>query len=748
MRSVENSGEKPSNIFTVNNISCGGCVPRVEADFRTIPGVVQAEMHSVSRRAHIVWDPAKTNLRKLMEDIEALGWEVEPYTARTQEVRMKQESKRFLAQILLAAGLGMQVMMITVAMYFGEYYWMNETVRHVLRVTAMCLTLPVLLFSATPFITGAWSSVKRGALNVDVPVTIALFLAFSGSVLSTFWLEGEVYFESVVMFTLLLLSARYLELLSRKHGLSAVMLMEKSLPEFAIRVSPDRGAEKVPIGYLQPGDEVMVEPGGTIPADGEITRGNSNINESIVTGESIPVLKREGDKVIAGSINESEYLRVKAHVIGDESVIGRLIRLTDSAQSRKPRLAKAADQIAMHFVVGLIIMASFAGVYWWFEDKELWLPVVISTLVVACPCALSLATPTAFVAAMNNLISRGALPIKSESLEQVADIDHVIFDKTGTLTTGTFEVTNICIAEGENEQQIIKTAARILNLSRHPVARAIVKLGGEVCESPVNLNQHPGGIRATVEGDEYVAGSVAFLRSALGASDAGSCWFDMDSTRTICLLARNGAIIARFELRDQIRPDAFQVVSFLQSRGIVVSLRSGDQQLAVQAVAESLGIRLYQAELTPDEKLEEVRALQERGVRVMMVGDGLNDAPAMAVSDFSIAMGSGIDMTKLTADLVLANNALLTLLDLLYLSSSTKRIIKQNYAWASLYNLLAIPAAIFGLVPPWLAALGMSASSLLVVLNSLRLLSSRQKRAMNGGQGRNGPLAVGDMIRV
>ena len=268
MRSLDPVGKKREEMtLTVNNISCGGCIPKIEADLQTIIGVVQAEMYSVSRRAHIVWDPVVTSAERIVQDIASLGWDVQLYAVRSQETAMKQESKRFLSQILLATGLGMQVMMITVAMYLGDYYGMDEKIRYVLRVSAMCLTLPILLFSARPFISGAWSSLTRGGLNVDVPVTIALFLAFFGSVLTTFWLDGEVYFESVVMFTLLLLCARYLELLSRKRGLSAVLLMEKSQPEFAMHILPDQSLESISVDCLLPGDEVMVEPGVIIPAD-------------------------------------------------------------------------------------------------------------------------------------------------------------------------------------------------------------------------------------------------------------------------------------------------------------------------------------------------------------------------------------------------------------------------------------------------------------------------------------------------
>ncbi len=731
----EDLQNKAEITLTVNNISCGGCIPKVEADLRALTGVMQAEMQSVSRRAHIVWDPALTNIPKLLRDIESRGWDAEPYAVRRQEETMKQESKRFLTQILLAVGLGMQVMMITVAMYLGDYYGMDDTVRHVLRVSAMCLTLPILLFSARPFILGAWSSLRRGALNVDVPVTIALFLAFAGSVLSTFWLEGEVYYESVVMFTLLLLCARYLELLSRKRGLSAVLLMEKSQPEFASRILPDQSVEKVSVDCLHPGDELMVEPGVIIPADGEVISGDSCVNESVITGESLPVVKRTGDTVIAGSVNVTDYLKIEVSLVGEESVIGKLIRVTETAQSRKPKLAKAADRIAMHFVVGLVIMAVFAGVYWWFVDRSLWLPVVVSTLVVACPCALSLATPTAFVAAMNNLITKGALPINSEFLEGVGQVDHVIFDKTGTLTTGVLKVTNIRIAEGESEQLVKDIAAGVFKLSRHPVARAIVQLSSQLSESTESLTNHTGGgISSTIGGDDYVAGSVPFVQERVDRSHVDTSWFDLSTTDTICLLSRNGIVIARFELRDQIRPEANEVVSLLRSRGIGVSLLSGDQQLAVQSVAQSLGINNFQSEMTPDKKLEWIQDMQESGEKVMMVGDGLNDAPAMALADFSIAMGSGIDLTKMNADIVLANNALMTLLDLLHLSKATRDIIRQNYAWATMYNLLAIPAALFGLVPPWLAALGMSASSLFVVFNSLRLLSSESVDAASKRQ--------------
>ena len=724
----ENSGGDKEIVLAVEGISCAGCIPGLEAKIRTITGVKTAAINHSNYRASIVWDPARISSELLLDRIQGFGYGIRPYQALEQERVINDEKKQSLTRLFIALAFGMQVMMITVALYLGDAMGMEERHRHALRYAAMLMTLPVLLISARPFFENAWKGIRRYALNVDVPVSLALILAYGGSVLATLGYQGQVYFESVVMFVVLLLSARYLETVARHKGIEAISDMEKSVPEVATRIDHNGNRILVDIVELKPGDRVIVGPGDLVPVDGRVCHGESSVNESIITGESLPVLKRSGDFVIAGSANFQNPLTIEVRKPATDSVVNNLVKITTQAQHGKSRVSRLADKLAAQFVWGVLITALFAGAYWWFLDRDLWLPVVISTLVVACPCALSLATPTAFVAAMSNLTRRGILPVKSDFLDRLPEVNHIIFDKTGTLTTGKFSVSRIETVPQISQARAIAIAKALNKDSKHPLSQGLANLETDLSYVGQQIDhRHGGGVSGFIEGARWALGSERFVADIAGLEQMQVPWQQPSSPSSVCFLACNQQIMAKFELVDTIRPEAKSVIDKLKNKQIALSVYSGDSEAAVESVAASLGIDDYQGALLPEEKLQLARALISQGKSVAVVGDGLNDAPLMAAASVSVAMGHGADLSKITSDVVLTHDNLSGLISTFDVGEKTTGVIKQNYIWAAAYNLLAIPAAIFGLVPPWVAALGMSASSLIVSVNALRLLKRSDK---------------------
>ncbi len=496
------------------------------------------------------------------------------------------------------------------------------------------------------------------------------------------------------------------------------------MPEVASRLSDDGSVNHVDVLEIGVGDRVLVSPGEIIPADGVIVNGATTIDESILTGESSPVFKKSGDAVVAGSINIENGIRVRVNRTAQNTALSRIVHLTDSAQSAKPKVARIADKIAGKFVLGVLLLTLFACGYWWFRDSSILLPVVISTLVVACPCALSLATPTAFVATMNLLTKRGIIPIRGEFLEDITNVTHIVFDKTGTLTKGALSLNHICTAPNWNKAQVTQIATALNLTSKHPFADAFRDLPGSNGKMASQVSHTAGGgIAGTINGKQFTIGSLNFIKSTTRLSGECEALVEARKNQSVCYLANEGKIIARFEFSDQLRSDAHRVIKKLRQGGLSLLLLSGDNHSVVSNTAQSLGIDQYKSNLSPSEKQTVVKHLQHQGAKVAVVGDGLNDAPVLASADVSIAMGQGADLSKINADVVLLNNRLSDLLDITNCANRTSWVIRQNLMWAIGYNLLAIPAALAGIVPPWLAAIGMSTSSLIVSLNATRLLS-------------------------
>ncbi len=717
----------------VAGITCSGCIAGIESKIRRYPGIRHIQVNPSTHRASVTWDGEALSFERVVRLFSEIGYPAVPYQASRQEKELESERRKALIRIGVAAALGMQVMMISTALYFGAAYGMDPAYQSVLEFTAMLMTIPIMGFAAKPFFAAAVHHLRRWTVGVDVPVSIALLVAFFGSAITTFGYPGQIYYESIAMFVFLLLSARFLELGARRNSLHAIFKMEKAVPETALKWTASGKTARVDIRDLLVGDQVFVGAGETLPADGVVTGGRSAVDESVLTGESGPVHKSVADPVIAGSINLENDLRVRVGELTENNLVSQIARLAESAQGTKPRMAKLADGIASRFVGFVLLLAGVAGSYWWFRDESMWLPVVVSTLVIACPCALSLATPTALIATMGRLTRRGILPVKGEFLEDIAAVDHICFDKTGTLTTGEPRIHRVTVAPGGKPSAAVGIAAALNRASRHPFAKAFRDraAGGRERQAENITNTAGGGVTGRVDGKWHCIGSMEFVSTQL-AGTLSPEWSERNGVHSVCLLADSKGVIARFELSDVLRPDAAQTIEVLKQRGFTLSLLSGDHRNAVASVAEKLGIPDFQSGLSPDGKKAAVSGRIAQGQGVAVVGDGFNDAPVLASATVSLAMGQGAGLSKRLADVVLLNNRLLDILEVFDTSRRTRNLIKQNMAWAIGYNLLALPAAVSGLVPPWLAAMGMSLSSVVVSVNAIRLSRDGRKGRPTG----------------
>ena len=714
----------------LEGIVCAACVWLNERNVKQLEGVIDFRVNYSTHRASLKWDNDKIKLSDVLQAIANTGYSAHPFDpARLDAIHQKEKSAA-LRRIALA-GMGMmQVMMPAIAIYLGENSDMTESMRNFLRWISLIITTPVVLYSSRIFFTSAWRDLKRGVFGMDVPVSLAVGSAYIASVWATVTNTGEVYFDSVVMFTFFLLLGRFLEMGARHKAGQVADALVRLLPQTATRIAiDDKGKDVhtvVPASELALGDRVLVKPGETIPADGSVVEGTSSTNESLLTGENLPRLKTVGDELIGGSVNVESPLTMRVDKLGDSTLLSSIIRLLDRAQSEKPNLAKFADRSAGLFVILLLVIAVAVFSTWWFIDPSRAFWVALSVLVITCPCALSLATPAALTAATGNLTEQGVLATRGHALETLAKVTHVIFDKTGTLTHGRLKVINTLVLGDKTKSECEALAAGLEISSEHPIAKAIQKLTSTP-ESLVQINAESGrGVEGKLDNKRIRIGTKKYVEELAGKLTLEP---EQNHSSTAVYLGRRNEWLAVFYLQDEIREEAKEAIDKLKSVGIKVSLLSGDNQQAVQAVSQVLGIESDQtnAELLPADKLETVQKLQANGDVVAMIGDGVNDAPVLAAADVSIAMGSGSQLAQASADMILLSENLSHLPSSIKLAKRMQNIIHQNFAWAIIYNVVAIPLAAMGWVTPWMAAIGMSMSSLLVVLNALRLKSSNLK---------------------
>ncbi len=702
----------------LEGITCAACVWLNEKHIGSLDGVLDFSVNYSTHRARVRWDDSRIHLSDILKAIAAIGYIAHPYDPGRQDRLFKKERGIALRRLAIAALMTMQVMMLAVALYAGDYSGMDAGIRRFLRWISLLMTLPVVFYSAQTFFQGAWRDLKRRRVGMDVPVALAVGGAFAASVWSTVSGHGEVYFDSVSMFVFFMLTSRFLEMNARhKAGMAAEELV-KLLPVTAMRLV-DGEHQATPVAELRPGDRVLVKPGETIPADGVIEEGVSSVDESLLSGESLPLPRKPGDKVVGGSVNVEGPLVMVVDKVGEDTMISSIVRLLDRAQAEKPSLASLADRVAGWFVAGLLLVAALTALWWLLHEPARAFIVTLSVLVVSCPCALSLATPAALTAATGRLLKQGVLVTRGHALETLSKVDRVLFDKTGTLTHGRLSVSRVRPLRDLDEREVLDRAAALEARSEHPLAAALIAAAGDPARFSVSESHNaPGqGVEALLDGRRMRVGRPDYV-----AALAGEPLPDLDDeASTAIALGDDQGLLAIIYLRDSLREDAAEMVAALRALGVGVEIVSGDRAAPVAATARALGEIPWRADQSPEQKLAYVRELQQQGQRIAMIGDGINDAPVLAGADVSLAVGSGTHVAQASADMLLMSARLMPLAEAVRVARRTTTVIKQNLIWALVYNIVAIPVAAAGVVAPWMAALGMSISSLIVVMNALRL---------------------------
>ncbi|UVM01379.1 cadmium-translocating P-type ATPase [Pseudomonas atacamensis] len=711
---VRHEGDLAETTLLMEGISCAACGWLIEKHLRTLPAVAEARLNLSNHRLHVRWADAQLPLSQILAELRHIGYAAHPYQADRASEQLASENRLALRQLGVAGLLWFQAMMATMATWPEFNIDLSPELHTILRWVALFLTTPIVFYSCAPFFKGAMRDLRTRHLTMDVSVSLAIGSAYIAGIWTSITGVGELYFDAVGMFALFLLAGRYLERRARERTAAATAQLVNLLPASCLRLDSDGQSERILLSELRVGERILVQPGSILPADGKIIDGQSSIDESLLTGEYLPQPRTLGDAVTAGTLNVEGALTVEVQALGQDTRLSAIVRLLDRAQAEKPRLAEIADRAAQWFLLLSLIAAAVIGLLWWQLDSARAFWIVLAMLVATCPCALSLATPTALTAATGTLHKLGLLLTRGHVLEGLNQIDTVIFDKTGTLTEGRLVLRSIRPLGALDSEQCLSLAAALENRSEHPIARAF----GRAPLAAEDVHSTPGlGLEGVVGEQRLRIGQAEFACALSGAAlpsmpDEAGQWL---------LLADTHGPLAWLVLDDRLRDDAPALLAACKARGWRTLLLSGDSSPMVASVAAELDIDEARGGLRPDDKLRVLQQLHKEGRKVLMLGDGVNDVPVLAAADISVAMGSATDLAKTSADAVLLSNRLDALVQAFTLARRTRRVIIENLLWAALYNGLMLPFAALGWITPVWAAVGMSISSLTVVLNALRL---------------------------
>ncbi|MCU0754931.1 MAG: cadmium-translocating P-type ATPase [Xanthomonadales bacterium] len=702
------SGEAAEVTLALDSIRCAACAGRIEGLLRALPGVQRFRVDAATRRATIRYRPEQLPLSRLLSALHDGGFPPRPLEAAKRAAEAVLARRRSLMRMGVACIGAMQGMMFAEALYYGGDE-MSVPVRDAFRWLTFLFATPVVFYSGLPFLTNAWAQLKARAPGMDFLIALSTLLAYFASIVELLRGGPDVYFDAAMMFVAFLLVARHFEEGARHQAQLTLERLAENAGAPVTRRTADGGRERIDSLLVDPGDVLELSAGDEIPVDGRLLEAPASVDESLLTGESRPVLKQPGDTLLAGSIVQERPLALEVTAIGTQTVRAGLARLVDAALADRPPLAAWGERVAKVFALVMMVIATLAGIVWWQIDSSRALPVVLAVLAATCPCALALALPAAFAAAQSRLAGLGVLVRRARALETLASVQQFVFDKTGTLTSGQPALLGVeVLAPTLDHERALALAAALEREVRHPLAAAFAG-HDRALERRAHRIEVGAGVEALIEGRRYRLGRAGFA----GAADAGE---------GLLLADADGHVLARYTLSDQPRADAAAAIRALADRGMPSAILSGDHPRPVAALAAHLGITEHAARMSPDGKLAAIRARQATGKGVAMVGDGVNDAPVLAGADVSFSLASGAQAAHQAADIVLTGGRLLRLADAVDTARRLRKVVRENFAWAIGYNLLMLPLALIGWLPPAIAALGMALSSLLVTLNALRLL--------------------------
>ncbi|MBV6422595.1 MAG: putative copper-importing P-type ATPase A [Steroidobacteraceae bacterium] len=702
-------------ILLIEGLRCAACVWLIERAVGALPGTLDVQVNAAARRARVTWRDSEGSLAQILTTLARAGYSALPLDAAALDDTRRREHRAALKRLVVAGFGSMQAMMYASGLYFGAFDGIDATTRDLLRWIGLLVATPVVFYAARPFFSGALRTLRARRLGVDVPVAIAIAAIYGASIVETLRGGAEVYFDSVSMFVFILLTGRYLEMRARHRAGDLTDALARATPTFADRRREDGTLERVGAIELAVGDRVHVAAGERVPADGLLDSARCRVDESLVSGESAPVARLRGDTLIAGSVLVEGPAELRVERVGAATTLAGIVALVTRAATTRPRLAAAGERAAAGFVARILALATLTAIGWSFVDPSRAFTATLAVLVVSCPCAFALAVPAAITRALAVLARHGVLVVRPDAIEGLARATHVIFDKTGTLTEPSLAVEHIETWRGIDREAALRLAAALARGSRHPAAQTIAaRIGaGTALPAAAQLHAEPGGgLEGCVEGRTLRLGRADY---------ALRCESIPPEFADVIVLADEAGTLAAFHLSERLRSDAHAAIDALAADGLILEIASGDSATRVAAVAARLGIARSHARQRPADKLARLAALRAQGARVIAVGDGINDAPVLAGADVSVALASGAALAQATSDIALAGERLGALPEARGIARRTLAILRQNQRWALIYNLSVVPLGALGFVPPWLAAIGMSASSLLVVLNALRI---------------------------
>ncbi len=701
-------GEASVN-FVVDGVHCGGCVRRVERAVQGLAGVTRGRLNLSTKRLNVCFDPQQVSADEIAGAVIGTGYGARPFDPRALETQQARDERELMIAMGVAGFAAANVMLLSVSVWAGHAGGMEASTRDMFHWISALIALPAIVFSGRPFFRSAARALRAGAMNMDVPISLAVILAAGMSLSETIAGAQHVYFDASVMLLFFLLIGRTLDMKMRARAALAAQNLLALRADAAMVIGDDGVARAMPVETLAPGMVVAVAAGQRVAADGVVTLGRSDLDTSLITGETAPVSVAPGTQVYAGTLNMSGPLQVEVTAGDDETLLSEIVRLMEAAEQGRDRFVRIADKAARLYAPTVHILAAATFLGWWLLGGLPWdgsLKIAIAVLIITCPCALGLAVPVVHVVASGRLLARGVLLKSSDALERLVQVDTLVFDKTGTLTKGT-----LALVHDGVDAMALEQAATLARASSHPLSRALVRAAGDGPTAEA-VSEHPGqGLMGEINGVPARLGNADFVGADLQADAGGpEIWFRLGETAP-----------RRFAFEDELRVDAAQVVSWATARGLNVLLLSGDRPQTVAAIAREAGIADFEGGMMPQDKIARLETLAAAGAHVLMVGDGLNDAPALAAAHVSMSPASGADVSQAAADLVFQGERLAPVTVALDIARSSQRLVLQNFGLSLAYNAIAVPIAVAGFVTPLIAAVAMSSSSILVTLNALRL---------------------------